>query len=177
MADIGPKDDGKGYPWIISLVRRGQGIFASHYNQLVSAINRANTGFNAPLNLSAAAGQTASLRLFQIQVIGIDSLSCIQVDGEAVETNVEVAKPFMLRGTLEEHGDVTFTFVSETERTAAATGEADETQVIVPAYEVDDFIIGIRKITGGTELLDSEGNAIQWIDLNIDARAWAKQAA
>ncbi|MHC4145161.1 MAG: hypothetical protein ACYSUD_10325 [Planctomycetota bacterium] len=180
MAKVGPLDNGKNYPPLIERVQRGEDILAAHHNELVEAINRGTTGHNTPLNFSRVAEELVFVRMFQIKVVNADSLTCIHATSStdpADEIYTDIAKPFMLRTTLLDHGDVTFTFVSETERTASATGETDETQVIVPSYEVDDFIIGIRNISGGTGVIDDAGNSLKWIDLNIDARAWAKQAA
>ena len=52
----------------------------------------------------------------------------------------------------------------------------DETQVVVPAYALDDLVLGGKDIAGGTGTRDFKNNPIIWMDLNIDARAWAKEA-
>ena len=72
---------------------------------------------------------------------------------------------------------VTFVHDSTIQRTASATGEDDETQVIVPAYVIGDIIVAMQNIVGGNGVKDRDGKALRWMDLNVDARAWAKQAA
>jgi hypothetical protein len=58
----------------------------------------------------------------------------------------------------------------------ADDGATTETQVIVPAYVVDDVIYAMRGIEGGTNVIDDQNESVEWIDLNLDGRAWAKEA-
>jgi hypothetical protein len=61
-------------------------------------------------------------------------------------------------------------------RTATNADDDEEAQIIVPAYEVDDIIIGFTGIRGGTNISDDNDDPVIWMDLNIDGRMWAKDA-
>jgi hypothetical protein len=182
-------DDLKGYPTLFRPVSMGQGISAAEHNAILDALNRRNTGVAKASQVSNL-GDTAdgiSFRRFKIETIAGDYLVCLAWDGTTTSTltigetefeeRVSIARPPLLRTSLLEHNDVTFVYTDDTTRTASATGETDETQVIVPAYVVDDEIYAMRDPTGGTGVIDDGDGSVEWIDLNLDARAWAKQAA
>jgi len=177
---IGPANNGKDIPYLLQRVREGRVVSAREWNLVTEAINRANTGVNGP---STAVGGLAlenakkPFRQVKIKVILSDHLSCVEFDGTNEGDPINVAKPYQLRGSLLEHNSVTFVHDSTTQRTASASGENDEIQVIVPAYVVDDVIIAFQNIVGGNSAKDLKGNSFGWMDLNVDARAWAKQAA
>ena len=68
---------------------------------------------------------------------------------------------------------VTFDYSSSTSRTATASGEDPEDQVIVPAFvENKDRIVIFRTTTGYSNPI---GEAIEWQDINSAARAWAQE--
>jgi len=85
-----------------------------------------------------------------------------------------VAKPYLLRRSLASWNGITFAYSSNFER-EATDGVDTEDQVIVPAYVPDDILYIVRPY-GGTGTVDDGGNAIVWLDLNVDGRAWAKEA-
>lgn len=174
---IGPDNNGKDFPSLHKNVRRGELIRADRWNTLTDALNRGTSGVDGPLNDSdLGKGRAALFRLFKIRVIDIDTLYCVEfINGEEGTEEFTVAKPPLLRGNLASHNSITFTSVSNVSRTAD-DGTDTETQVVVPAYVVDDLIVGIRGIFGGSNLFDVDGEAIEWMDLNVDARAWAKEA-
>lgn len=115
---------------------------------------------------------------FKITTVGGVYLTCRRWDGENTGvTDVLVARPYLLRTDLTAHNGVTFTYATVggvIERTATS-GADNETQVVVPAYAVGDEIFALRGILGGTGAEDGD-DAVEWMDLNLDARAWALQA-
>jgi len=165
---------------LIDLKRPGDLIPAKDWNLIAENLNRQNTGIDPPRQLDGVAHDLIELVCgrFRIKSIQGDYLICITWDGfnEGSE-NINVARPYLLRTVLSSHNDVTFVYPDNVTRTASATGETDETQVIVPAYAVDDEIIAIKGIIRGTGSLSVNNRPIVWQDMNIDARAWAKQAA
>lgn len=54
--------------------------------------------------------------------------------------------------------------------------ETEEIQVIIPSYEVDDVIVAMTGISGGTDVILEEDpeREIVWMDMNIDGRFWGK---
>lgn len=178
------RDVTRDYPHVHGKVERGQKIFARDHNMVVDALNRLSTGIDGAKQ-SANFSDTVSERIiarFRIEAIEGDYLEGIFWDGFTepdfgeITPRIQVAKPFMLRTSLESHGDVTFTYTDNVTRTASADGEDDETQVIVPSYEIDDELIIMRGINGETGVISETDSVVEWIDMNIDARAWAKEA-
>ena len=173
---------------LIPHVRTADPIKARDWNHIGEHINRQNTGVNPirPLSNAADLAGVAGFGRFRIKAVVGDYLNCVEWDGAneghldgsgvRVTPNVAVARPPLLRRTVTAHNSVTFVYTDDTTRTASASGEGDETQVIVPAYVVDDEIIAIKGIVRGTGAITAANQRIVWQDLNIDARAWAKQA-
>lgn len=86
-------------------------------------------------------------------------------------TQFLVAKPFALRPSLTTHGGVSFTYQSDTQRTA----DGSESQIIVPAYDVGDPIIAIGPIDTGVATGIGSG-VVYWIDSNMAwGRGWAAE--
>ena len=165
---------------LVPRVVRGGPVRARDWNHIADHVNRQNTGVNPALqlpNLTDSPG-TSLFGRFRIKVIEGDSLLCVAWNGTTEGTEqISVARPFLLRTITADHNNVTFVYPDNVTRTASAAGETDETDVIVPAYVVDDEIIAIKGILRGTGAFTSASTTIVWQDLNIDARAWAKQAA
>jgi len=175
----GPANKGRDAPYLLQRVRAGEEISAAEWNLITEAINRRNTGIDGPSTVSRGLVADNLKKPFrQVKIKGIldDHLSCVEFDGTNDGDPINIAKPYQLRRSLLTHNDVTFVHSSATQRTASAAGEDDETQVIVPAYVIDDIIIAFQNILGGTNAKDLDGKPFRWMDLNIDARAWAKQA-
>ncbi len=154
-------------------------ISAREHNQLVDAFNRQFIGVELPRQLSNLGDDEGSgvRQRFKIFTIAGDYLVCSPWDGFTdSDERINVARPYLLRTSLESHNSVTFVFTDDVTRTASATGEDDETQVIVPAYVIDDEIWATRDFIGGTGAISDTDEEIEWLDDNRDARAWAKQA-
>jgi len=120
-----------------------------------------------------------SAKRYSIQSIHDGYLTCRENNaGEIGETDVLVAMPYLLRvldGTRTIDGvDVDYEKVSSQKRTASIDSASySETQVIVPRYLAEDDIYAIEP-EGGTGVTVSE-TALVWLDINSDARAWAKE--
>lgn len=91
---------------------------------------------------------------------------------------VRVAKPHLLRKT-PWHGTaragLTLSWTAVNERTSMDAQGRYEKQKIVPAYEVGDVIYASKAVKGGVEITPTGGEPTKtdWIDLNLDGRAWA----
>lgn len=99
-----------------------------------------------------------------------DHLVCVRDDGGEGATLL-VAKPYQLRNSIESRDGVTYTYTNTQERDGD-DGVTQETQVVTPSYVVDDIIFVVGPVTGGTGVAD----ALKWLDLNLDGRAWAVKA-
>ena len=159
----------------ISPFRRGDRVADRRkHNQPRDAINRLLTGIAPPLQIrrKGALSTTAKIQKFIVTSDQGDYLLCEHFDGTG---SVAIAKPYLLRRSITSRASITYTYASAAERTATS-GATTETQVIVPSYVADDVIYAAMPITGDTDVLVS-GQPVDWIDLNLDARAWAKKFA
>lgn len=165
--------------------RKAQPLYARQLNELVDPVREALRGVPLPRQVKPTTGTTVvAVRRFVIRSILPEYLVCRPWDGvEEGASDVLVARPFRLRGTETTrtfaNGTVTYDGydATGTERTATLPDASTEDQVIVPEYVVGDEIVGSRNIVGGTGVTRTfQGRTlpIDWLDLNIDARAWAE---
>jgi hypothetical protein len=92
------------------------------------------------------------------------------------DQTIYVAKPYLLRNSIESRDGLTFSYTDTDERTATDDDSGDtEDQVVVPAYATGDLIVVTRMNTGVFRDDDRE-EPVLLQDLNVDARAWAKKA-
>jgi hypothetical protein len=114
------------------------------------------------------------MQQFKVHEIDGDYLICHTWDGtDEGAVDIKVARPYLLRRTPFDgytRNSITYTYVSDVERTAAKSGETDITELVTPSYQVGDVIYAIRDIRGGTAVED----APNWLDCNVDGRAWAE---
>lgn len=107
-----------------------------------------------------------------------DYITCRRWDGTTEGTeDVLVAKPWKLRHDADNYGTITSlstTSASEVDVDDGGGGEDEETWVVTPSYETNDEIYAHAVNGTGVEVGDDE---LRFIDLNIDARAWAKEDA
>jgi hypothetical protein len=128
-------------------------------------------------------------QLFRVFEIEKDYISCYVADSNGTsESIVHVAMPYILQQTHYEdrttdRRDISYEYITAladdpnaVRRTATNADDDEEAQIIVPAYEVDDIIIGFTGIRGGTNISDDNDDPVIWMDLNIDGRMWAKDA-
>ena len=110
-----------------------------------------------------------------------DSLLCVTWDGETEGADeFHVAKPFGLRRT-PFHGQtvdgITYTFSGMIRRTASKSGIPSETQVIIPGYFVDGELYAASGLAGASGVDVAGVGVTDFMDVNIDARAWAAESS
>jgi len=151
-------------------------------NRAARAINRLRGGVAPPRQLFDTRPKGAVIiALFKVVSVQADYLVCNPYDGiEAGTDAAYVALPYLLRrspfdGTM--RAGITYTYTSNIQRTAS-DGSDTETQVIVPSYEVGDLIFAVQGVTRGTAAESTDAanitKPLDWLDLNTDGRAWAK---
>lgn len=169
----------------IPTVARKKRLSAAHVNLVGEHINRQITGFDAPFQRIDPGDDPSQLSLQRFKIVSVegDYLVCVTFNGvTAGTTNINVAKPLELRTSFTEANGVTYVYTDSSTRTASVSGEDDETQVIIPAYVVDGQIWAVKNPGGGTGAVGPattaapSGRPLVWMDLNMGARAFAKQA-
>lgn len=161
--------------------QRGRPITARQLSQLSTAIND-EAKIEAPRDVPAdlTVRQSQPLRVI-IEAINVDTLFCRDPDiGQPLEERVgyQVAKPYLLRGSLSSHDGATFT--QKTEQTRTATLDADgttEEQTIIPRYVAGDALFILATPDSGIRDYPNPGDTVDWIDLNTDGRMWAVDEA
>ncbi|GAG50176.1 unnamed protein product, partial [marine sediment metagenome] len=125
---------------------------------------------------------TAIVQRFRVKSQSNDYLTCrtwnpLVDSGEEGSVNIKVAKPYLLRRTPFDGESITYgeqtidySYTSSHER-HADDGVDDEDQIIVPAYFVDDEILAVRNMAGGSGI-----DEIIWEDINNAGRFWAAVA-
>jgi hypothetical protein len=133
-----------------------------------------------------ASTPAASIQQYRITAIFDDYLEARTWDGTTQgSTAIKIAKPWRLRKTGWHGVTITYNFngtlfpirytylATAGYRTALHTGtNATENQAIIPVYSVNDILYATEP-TGGT-LVTVAAVALTWLDLNVDARAWAR---
>lgn len=158
-------------------IHKGQKIKARQLSLMADSINRIHGGIRPPLQVVglAARGANVMIARFVITEVAGDYLVCREFDGtQQGDQNVFVAKPPLLRNSLGSRASITYTYANVDERTADNSAETED-QVVVPSYAVDDEIYAVRGLVRGSGVLSDPGGTqkIEWLDLNLDARAWA----
>jgi hypothetical protein len=158
-------------------IKAGTPMKARQVQKIKDAVEGLVTGIKPPRQKipRAAAEAVKTTQQFQIESIEGDYLVCNPYDGTtAVATQIKVAKPKLLRRSTTSHNGITYTYTSDSER-EASDGSDTETQVIVPAYTIGDVIFAVTNIEGDTGVVADE-QYVEWQDMNVDARAWSKEA-
>lgn len=138
-----------------------------------------------------AAAPALSLQRFRLKSIGANTLTCRTWDGSSEgATDVLVAKPTKLRNAivteLIDARVITYSYPSNIERVAAATGFPDEQQNIVPRYLGPYSYVNAQAQTvtySGDEIYAAQFSTpiiatptpVYYLDVNVDGRAWAKK--
>lgn len=146
-------------------------------NTIVDTVNRVLRGVPPTQQLF----DTGNITLQQFRVVSVDGdfLLCHTWDGSSEGvTNITVAKPYLLRrGPFDgqTRNGVSYVYASDTTRTATLVADATtEDEVIVPSYQADDIIYACPYVVGGTSAQDDGAVAVEWLDVNVCGRAWAK---
>ena len=145
----------------IKLFKKGDPVDHRRFNETVRILNRRGAGVKPPTQRPVDSKNKAviSARQFKVTTELNNYLDCKVYDGSTRSVNAEtfrIAKPFKLRGD-----------------TATRTSDSEE-QEIVEAYTSGDIIYAIKNIKGGTDVKDSSNDDVEWLDLNVDGRAWAR---
>ncbi|MGE4157700.1 MAG: hypothetical protein AB7F75_01230 [Planctomycetota bacterium] len=118
------------------------------------------------------------VRRFRVQSDHGDHIKCKGLTGGTLDAEMtDIAKNFLCRRTPfdgQVRAGVSYAYVNDSKRTATQGAET-ETQVIVPSFVSGDEILAMGSIPGGTNVMVS-GVELLWQDLNLDGRAWAKEA-
>lgn len=160
--------------------RKGDKISARTLNQTVDRVIDLTGGAAAPADAKGV-GAAGLIQQFEVKSVEADYLTCRTVTSAGVGTvDVPVAKPYLLRNAIVSRtvsgAVITYTYTNTQERVATKTPDT-ETQVVVPRYEATDRIFAARAVGGATGVKDANKNPVRWLDLNLDARAWAKKAS
>lgn len=102
---------------------------------------------------------------------GGDSFSVKDSSGEITFA----AKPFLLRQTPfdgSNRGSVHYSYLNSFTRMATTATESEQ-QVLVPRYLRDDEVWCLN-VGDAAPYIRQAGSPIEWLDLNIDGREWAK---
>lgn len=105
------------------------------------------------------------IQRFVVSSVAGDYVVCTRDDASGT---VNVAKPYQLRNSITSRNGVTYTYTTTQERDGT-DGSNDETQVVTPSYVAGDVIFAVGPVVGGTSVTD----ALKWVDMNVDGRAWA----
>lgn len=166
--------------------RPGELLKAKRLSNTNQAINRFISGTGPPQQRFGR-GRTQPLRIgrFKIKDVRQNHLVCREWDGSSEgKLDIKIAKPFLLRAELTTRviggTEFTYTFTgSEAQEKVADDGSDTETQVVVPRYEFGDEIYAVKGPNRGTGVaitVSGVSTDVDWMDMNIDARAWAKQS-
>lgn len=154
-------------------------IRAQTLADLARGMNKLQRGVRAPRQVTER-GNVRAVRVQQFKVVSVqqDYLVCRTWNGtEQGDSDVFVALPYLLRRTPFDgaaRNGISYSYGDNVSRTASLSGE-DEAQVMVPSYVAGDVIYAVRNSAGGTGVT-ANAAAVQWLDLNVDGRAWAKEA-
>lgn len=114
-------------------------------------------------------GESSPIRMAFLASVTFDEMTCIDPDSPA--TSIRIAKPYKLRQHASQVIDsttLTYTYVSGVERNAFQAGLFLENQIILPRYQVGDPIFY-------AQIEEDIITDVDKIDLNVDARAWARR--
>lgn len=121
------------------------------------------------------------VKVFQVKTVNQNTLYCYDSDDNVVT----VAKPYKLRQKPFHNKTIdglTYSYGSGIQRTVEDS-EDEETQIITPCYIVRDdnydgdeiYAIRIKQDMVGINADDEGEDSIEWLDLNLDGRAWANE--
>ena len=156
--------------------RPGMKSIPARWLNAIADLANTNVGNPNPLRPDSS-GRHAVYRLLYQSMAG-DYVVCF-APGET--TAIYVAKPYMLRRVpfdgLTRDG-ITYTYSTNILR-EADDGAATENQVVVPNYVTGDELYAVRYPRFGTGVVTEGGSpvAVFYLDMNLDGRAWAKQAS
>ena len=149
-------------------------------NRLTQGINPPRQGITNPIPLGTS--NPLTIKQFSVVSVQTDYIQCAALDGFSGSGDYKIAMPYLLRKTPfdgKTRNSIDYTYSSNIKRTATK-GSDVETQVIVPSYVVGDTIYAAFNVIGFLDVIftiNGVETLIEWLDLNIDGRAWAREAA
>ncbi len=174
---------------------RGERMGAAKLNRAIRLINRNAASLQPAQQVVRTPSPTGiTVQMFVIRVVKSDYLLCRTWDSEARgDSDIKVLKPWFLRkkpfhGTSSSTDRLGIRYIYEAadaaqQRTATRLSDSEtEDQIVVPTYRAHstsatlaDKIFGIRGVIGGfdDDVFASAEDA-EWMDMNLDARMWAK---
>lgn len=163
--------------------RKGDKISAKRLNETVDRVTAISEGAAPPADARGVAQGPGAIQQFEIKEVKGDYVLCFAITSAGTGTGeIPIAKPYLLRQALISRNGVTYTYqtvfegsTAIVERVATKTPDT-ETQRVVPQYVAGDRIFASKLINGGTGVTDIDAKPVRFIDLNLDARAWAKKA-
>lgn len=165
---------------MLSKWRPGEPLDHRKMNQVVVQVAALTKGARPPQQVYPVPGDVPPPAMQRLKIVSIagDYLICNPFKGAAPDTTsqIQVAKPFELRRSVVAWNGLTFTYTGDQARTATS-GSDTEDQVVVPLYVAGDIILAAKNIIGGVDVTLGSGEDMGWIDLNLAARAWAKDDA
>jgi len=167
--------------------RRGDPITATKLNQPVDAIRQLRGAVAPPRQVFDDVAAALASPVYQYKVVSTHGDYLIAEAHTGVPTaetdspRTRIAVPYLLRRTPFDglsRNAISYTYTSDTERTATDADDDTESQQITPDYVAGDIIYAVRAPQGGTgvTITNAAGDtvALEWLDLNADGRAWAQ---
>lgn len=146
---------------------------AAEWNALIADVRALQQRLNLQQQSAVIPGAGVAMK---ITAVDGDFLECVRfMDGTVSTTTViYVARPYLLRRSLTSWNGISFTYTNDQNKTATQ-GATSETWLVTPEYVVNDIIYAAR-VPNGTGLTNDLGRRIDWVDLNVDGRAWAEES-
>lgn len=167
--------------------RRGDAITAKRLDSTARVVQELHGAVQPPQQVVRRRDETVvQVRQFRVVAVYGDFVTCARLQGtyeNEAETDDQtyVAKPYLLRRTPFDgasRNDISYAYTDNVTRTATDADDNTETQVVVPSYVVGDIIYATTNVDGGTGVEIDTGKeriTVEWVDLNADGRAWAKE--
>lgn len=179
-------------------IRPGDAIRAAWLQELADSVVRRITIIGGRISRSGnsiaiqidpiRAGGGGKAHRFLLDGVYADHLVAWPWDGTEVTEPKQfaIAKPFLLQQTphdgVSRNGYTAGDYnTNATTRTVVRDSDSEEEdQILVPNYIIPvgdytgDEIWAVRAPTGLTYMDGEDERAIEWLDINVDARAWAK---
>lgn len=156
------------------------------------SVDRTTAGTIAKVRrqLKAAEVDEHNVKLFSISSIQATYLTCDELDvaglsgGSGIAnplTNVSVLRPYWL-GLVADSDTVSFSSDGQDREIREQHSYGGElkyfhiAEEVYPKYTVNNIIAAAYIKTHGLTDTDGDGNKIEWIDLNMEARVWRKKS-
>ena len=125
----------------------------------------------------------SNIQRFKIVNFQNSFLNCVKTNSDGTSiggTEYQVMVPYLLRSTTglpDGYVENSLGWNPTTQkRTFSINGLVNKTyqveQALQPIYDVGDYIFAAGSINGGTETDDPITTSYDWVDLNVDGRAW-----